>query len=139
MPQLVPLIAYHLPRLRTLCRRYKFHRVWVFGSATDPERFHAGSDVDFLWQMDLGIVTSREFLDHPLLMERALSATLGRKVDFVPYQYFRNPYFREAAEASKYLIYERSEAAIEISGGYTFLHRPAGRLRRHGARRGNPG
>lgn len=115
MPVLTPLIAYHLPRLRTLCRRYKFHRVWVFGSATDPARFHDQSDVDFLWQMDLGIVTSREFLDHPLLMERALSATLGRKVDFVPCKDFRNPYFKRAVEASKYLIYERAEAPIEIA------------------------
>ena len=115
MPELVPLIAYHLPRLRTLCRRYKFHQVWVFGSATDSERFGPDSDVDFLWQMDLGIVTTREFLDHPLIMKKELKATLGREVDFIPYKNFRNPYFREAVEASQCLIYERAEQAIEIA------------------------
>lgn len=101
MVERVPLIAYHLPRLRTLYRRYQFHQVWVVGSATDPERFGPDSDVDFLWQMDLGIVTTREFLDHPLIMKRELKATLGREVDFVPYPYFRNPYFREAVKASQ--------------------------------------
>jgi predicted nucleotidyltransferase len=115
MPELAPLIAYHLPRIRTLCRRYKFHRVWVFGSATDSARFHTDSDVDFLWQMDLGMVTTREFLDHPQIMQQALQLTLGRTVDFVPYKDFRNPYFKQAVEASKYLIYERTEAAIEIA------------------------
>lgn len=103
---MVPLIREHLNEIQTLCRKYKMNRVWLFGSALDPTSFHASSDVDFLYEPDKDRMSIREFLDNPYEIRQALSELLGRKVDWIRYLPFRNPYFRREIEATKEIIYE---------------------------------
>ena len=107
---IAPLVAEHADEIAELCRRYQVRKLDLFGSAAtdrfDPET----SDVDFLVtyqpDADLGPWASR-FLE----FESALAELLGRSVDLVFDQEFRNPYFRKAVEQSRTPFYE-----VEIAG-----------------------
>ncbi|MEM7658258.1 MAG: nucleotidyltransferase domain-containing protein, partial [Bacteroidota bacterium] len=101
----VPTLQHHLPQIRGLCRRYKMKRVWLFGSAAHGEGFGNHSDVDFLYEPDKARMSVREFLDFPLMIQGDLETLLGRKVDWIRAQTFRNPYFREEVEQTKQLVY----------------------------------
>jgi predicted nucleotidyltransferase len=87
-----------------LCKRHHVRRLSVFGSATresfDPRR----SDVDFLVEFDR--MSPRERADHFFGLQEDLEAVLGVPVDLVEPGPIRNPYFRQAVEASGVLLFE---------------------------------
>ena len=112
---MVPTLQHHLPDIQDLCRRYKMKRVWLFGSAAHGENFGNHSDVDFLYEPDKLRMSIREFLDFPLLIQTDLEKLLGRKVDWIRSQTFRNPYFRTEVEQTKQLIYEFEAKSEEVS------------------------
>ena len=111
---MVDLVKHKLPEIQQLCEKYKMQRVWLFGSATDPKSFHEDSDIDFLYEPDKSRMTIREFLDNPLSLKQALEELLGRPIDWIRMLPFRNPYFREAVEKSRSLIYEHEARSQEI-------------------------
>jgi predicted nucleotidyltransferase len=74
--------------LEALCQRWKFKRLWLFGSALRDD-FHHTSDVDLLVEFDSDADWS--LLDH-VEMEHELSELFGRRVDLVT---------RRAVERSK--------------------------------------
>ena len=102
---IIALITEHADEIAELCRRYQVQKLDVFGSAANGEFDPESSDVDFLVtyqpDADLGPWASRY-----LELEEALAELLGRRVDLVFDQEFRNPYFREAVEESRTPFYE---------------------------------
>jgi len=92
----------HLPELRRLCRRYGVARLELFGSAAgdafDPQR----SDLDFLVEFDAD--PSRLF-DRYFGLKEGLEALYGRPVDLVTEGSLRNPYFIEAVNKTRRLLY----------------------------------
>lgn len=111
--EMVKLIANNLPAIRALCRRYKMKRVWLFGSATDAARFHIDSDVDFLYESNREDMNQREFLDFPLALRQELGHLLGRTIDLIPMQSFRNPALQEEIDATKQLIFDHGQSYQE--------------------------
>lgn len=111
---IAPLVAEHADEIAELCRRYQVRKLDLFGSAATDQFDPETSDVDFLVtyqpDADLGPWASR-FLE----FENALAQLLGRSVDLVFDQEFRNPYFRKAVEQSRTPFYE-VEAAGAIAG-----------------------
>jgi predicted nucleotidyltransferase len=87
-----------------LCERHHVRRLSVFGSAVgesfDPER----SDVDLLVEFET--MPPRERADHFFGLQEDLEALLGVPVDLVEPGPIRNPYFRDAVEASRVLLFE---------------------------------
>lgn len=82
----------------------------VVGSATSAEFNPDFSDFDFLVELDQNNNESRgrrwtELAD-------ALEALLGRHVDLLNPRYIRNPYFLQAVNRSRTVIYDRQNAAI---------------------------
>ena len=74
-----------------LCRKWKVHSLWAFGSVLGE--FRADSDVDllveFLPEADWGLVEHVE-------MQEELESLFGRPVDLVEKEALTNPYRRRA-------------------------------------------
>lgn len=93
--------------LRELCRRFRVERLYVFGSAADG-RFEASrSDLDFL--VTLEAQTPGEYAANYLDLAQAMEKLFQRRVDLVTERSIRNPYFREAVNATRQLLYDRRD------------------------------
>lgn len=92
----------HLAEIRDLCRRYGVARLELFGSAAsgafDPQR----SDLDFLVEFD---ADASGLFDRYFGLKESLEALYGRRVDLVTAGSLRNPYFIEAVNESRQLVY----------------------------------
>jgi len=92
----------HLAEIRNLCRRYGVARLELFGSAAsgafDPQR----SDLDFLVEFDSD---PSGLFDRYFGLKESLEALYGRRVDLVSTGSLRNPYFIEAVDKSRQLVY----------------------------------
>ena len=97
----------HLAEIPNLCRRYGVARLELFGSATgdafDPER----SDLDFLVEFD---ADSSRLFDRYFGLKESLEALYGRRVDLVTTASLRNPYFINAVNKSRQLVYAAEDA-----------------------------
>ena len=104
---MISLIEQHRDELIDLCRRYQVQRLELFGSAATGEFDPGTSDLDF-------IVSFRPDADPDpwfsrfLELERTLARLFDRPVDLVIDQPFRNPYFVEAVEETRTLLYAPS-------------------------------
>jgi len=98
------LVEQNRPALATLCRRFRVRRLDIFGSAAkgtfSPER----SDIDFL--VTLEARSPGEYSDNYFELALALEAMFQRPVDLVTERSIRNPFFRQAVEESRQLVYE---------------------------------
>lgn len=97
----------HLDDIPGLCRRYGVARLELFGSAAgegfDPER----SDLDFLVEFN---ADSSRLFDRYFGLKESLEALYGRRVDLVSTGSLRNPYFIEAINRSRQLVYAAEDA-----------------------------
>lgn len=90
-------------RLAELCARYRVVRLELFGSGTGETFQPDSSDLDFLVQFQ-----SMPPADHAgayFGLHDALEALFHRPVDLVELQAIRNPYFLEAIEHSRIVLY----------------------------------
>lgn len=99
MPNFIDL---HIAEVRAICRRYGVSRLELFGSATtdafDPQR----SDLDFLVEFD---ANPSGLFDRYFGLKESLEALYGREVDLVTEGALRNPFFIEAVNKTRQLIY----------------------------------
>jgi len=97
------LIASHHSEIEELCRRFHVRRLELFGSAAgdsfDPQR----SDVDFL--VEFGSLAEGEHADAYFGLRESLAALVSRPVDLVMTSAIRNPYFLQAIEPTRTLLY----------------------------------
>jgi predicted nucleotidyltransferase len=102
-PAVSPLIAERQSELAELCRRFHVQRLELFGSAMggafDPSR----SDLDFL--VEFAPLAPGEYATAFFGFKEALEALFERAVDLVVPSAIRNPYFRQAVENGKALLY----------------------------------
>ena len=107
-----PPLAKQLPSITVPCERYGVAHMELFGSATGPDFHSESGDHDFLVELDKHAPGSpaRRWID----LAEALEKLLGRHVDLVNPNYIRNPYFQQAVNQSRTLVYDRqsSKAAI---------------------------
>lgn len=101
-------LARQLPNIAALCERYGVAHLALFGSATSSEFNPESSDLDFLVELDTQLPGSRarRWID----LADALEKLLGRHVDLVNPRYIRNPYFLQAVNNSRTVIYDRQNA-----------------------------
>ena len=101
---MIAFIEQHRSALADLCRRFAVRRLDVFGSAVRNDFDSERSDLDFLVTLDAP--TAGDYADNYFELARALESLFHRRVDLVTEQSIRNPYFREAVESSRQLVYE---------------------------------
>jgi uncharacterized protein len=89
--------------LAVLCRRYRVHRLELFGSAAAGTDRPGESDLDFLVEFEAPPPAS--YADTYFGLKEALEELFGRPVDLVVASAVRNPYFRASVERTKTLLY----------------------------------
>ncbi len=96
--------------LAALCRRYGVRRLELFGSATTEAFDPARSDLDFLVDFD---ANPARLFDRYFGLKESLEALYGRDVDLVTVGALKNPYFIEAVNKTRQVLYaaEGAEAA----------------------------
>ena len=89
--------------LEALCRRYGVLRLELFGSAAAGRNRPGESDLDFL--VEFAPLPSGAYADAFFGLMESLEALFGQPVDLVVPSAVRNPYFLEAVEQTKTLLY----------------------------------
>jgi predicted nucleotidyltransferase len=96
-----------IPDLHQLCRRFGVARLELFGSATtdafDPQR----SDLDFLVDFD---GETSDLFSRYFGFRECLELLYGRSVDLVMVGAMANPYFIEAVDKTRQLVYAAEDA-----------------------------
>lgn len=96
-------VAEHHDEIAEICRRYRVHRLELFGSAVgngfDPQR----SDMDFLVEFEP--LAEGEHADAYFGLRESLVLLFARPVDLVMTQAIRNRYFLQAIEPTRTLLY----------------------------------
>lgn len=98
-----PTIETRRDELAALCARHGVRRLDLFGSAATGRFDPQTSDFDFL--VDFESAPPAEMADRYFGLLESLEALLGRPVDLVMSSAIRNPYFRQAVESSRTLLY----------------------------------
>jgi uncharacterized protein len=94
-------IAQYKDEIAQLCQLFGIRRLEIFGSAS-TEHFHPESDIDCLIEFaDNGGNHFDRYFD----LKYALEGVLGRDVDLVVDKAIKNPYFRQAVDRTRRLIY----------------------------------
>jgi len=97
------LIEQNREQLEQTCRRHGVRRIELFGSASGPDFDPERSDLDFLVAFqDLG---PDQYADAYFGLLEDLQALFHRPVDLVVASSIRNPYFQQAVDATRMLIY----------------------------------
>ena len=106
-------VARHLPGIAALCEQYGVAHLELFGSSTGPEFNPESSDLDFLVELDMKSPGSlaRRWTD----LAEALEKLFGRHVDLVNPRYIRNPYFLQAVNNSRTVVYDRQNAQCRMT------------------------
>ena len=90
--------------VKELAVKHGVRRLAVFGSALTPRFDPASSDIDFLVEFRTMPPAKRADAYFGLLED--LERLFGRPVDLVELSALRNPYIRQAVEASRVVLYE---------------------------------
>lgn len=98
-----PTVSQHRAQLADLCRQYRVSRLELFGSAVG-DRFDVDrSDLDFLVEFEP--LADGEHADAYFGLRESLEALFARSIDLVMTCAIRNPYFLQAIEPTRTLLY----------------------------------
>jgi len=95
-------IEQHTREIETLCHQHHVRRLYVFGSVLTND-FALDSDVDLI--VDFEPLDTAQYADNYFNFKFALEDTLHRNVDLLEEKAIKNPYFRQAIENQRQLIY----------------------------------
>lgn len=98
-----PDVARHQEALERLCRRFHVRRLELFGSAATGSFRPGESDVDFLVEFEP--LPPGQYADAYFGLLFGLEDLLGRPIDLVAPEALKNPYFREAVDETKVLVF----------------------------------
>jgi predicted nucleotidyltransferase len=96
------LIDKHTREIQKLCSRYKVRKLYAFGSVL-TDKFNGASDVDLI--VDFEPQDTSHYADNYFNLKFALEDTLNRKIDLLEEKTIKNPYFRQAIENQRQLLY----------------------------------
>ena len=97
------LIEEKREELERVCRRRRVHRIEVFGSGVRPDFDPAHSDLDFI--VTFQELEFNQYADAYFGLLEDLQTLFERPVDLVVASAIQNPYFRQAVDSSKTLVY----------------------------------
>ena len=107
---LPPSLVSRKETLATLCEEYQVEKLYLFGSAT-TDRFTSASDLDMVVRFQPMDGPPEDQGQRYWDFLAALEQLLDRRVDLLTDKKFSNPYFQQAVEQTKTLIYDRSQGA----------------------------
>ena len=93
----------HISEIKKLCKQHKVDKLYAFGSVL-TDQFCKDSDVDLLYRFS-NDVSVEEYADNYFDFKFSLEDMLNRPIDLVSEKHLQNPYFIEAVNSTKQLIY----------------------------------
>jgi predicted nucleotidyltransferase len=96
-------LAQHQQALEQLCRHYHVRRLELFGSAATGQDRPGESDLDFLVEFES--LPAGTYADTYFGLLEALQDLFQRPIDLVMASAIKNPYFRQAVDQSKVLVF----------------------------------
>jgi predicted nucleotidyltransferase len=100
---MIPEIERCRTDLEALSKRFGVHRLEAFGSAVTGRFQTATSDIDFL--VEFQPPNGPGYADRYFGLLESLEALFQRPVDLVVTSAIRNPYFRQAVDETRTLLY----------------------------------
>ena len=100
---MIELVKQHVQELESLCRKHHVGRLELFGSAVSDEFDTQASDLDFL--VEFLPLAEGQYADAYFDLLFDLQELFGRDVDLVTVNSIKNPYFIEAINQQKELLY----------------------------------
>lgn len=98
-----PQVIENRKAIEELCRRFHVRRLELFGSAAAGVARPGGSDLDFL--VEFNQLPPGHYADAYFGLLEALQRLFKQPVDLVVASAIRNPYFRQAVERTKTMLY----------------------------------
>ncbi len=92
----------HIDDINKLCATYGVRHLYAFGSVL-TNNYHAQSDIDFI--VDFFPISSIDYADNYYDLKFSLESILNRKVDLLEETAIKNPYFLEAINDKKQILY----------------------------------
>lgn len=96
------LITQYTADIKRLCAEHKVSRLYAFGSVLTG-KFGDNSDVDLI--VDFEPLHVDQYADNYYEFKFALEDIFHRPVDLLEEKAIKNPYFRQAIENQRWLIY----------------------------------
>ena len=88
--------------IRVLCDRHKVRSLYAFGSVIN-EHFNSESDVDLI--VDFEPIELDSYANNYFDFKFSLENILNRPIDLLEEKAIKNPYFRQAIDQKRKLIY----------------------------------
>lgn len=108
-------ISRYVDRVSELCAAYGVKRLELFGSASRGDFDFGRSDIDFL--VDFIETHPLGAFDRYFGLKEELEQLFQRPVDLVEMKAIRNPYFREAIQKDKVLVYGTGNQETDLRHG----------------------
>jgi hypothetical protein len=99
---MIPELSERQPELAKLCRDFNVQRLEIFGSASTDGFCAEDSDLDFLVEFER---TDVGYANRYFGFLEALESLFERPVDLVVTSAIKNPFFREAVNKTRALLY----------------------------------
>ena len=96
------VIEKHTSEIQKLCAEHKVKKLYAFGSALTP-RFSSNSDIDFI--VDFESQDINHYADNYFNLKFALEEIFKRRIDLLEEKAINNPYFKEAIENQRQILY----------------------------------
>ena len=89
--------------INALCANHKVKSLYAFGSVLTPN-FNTNSDIDLI--VDFKEIDVKDYADNYFDFKFSLQDIFNRPVDLLEEQAIKNPYFKEALNKKKVLVYK---------------------------------
>ena len=96
------LLDKHSNDIHKLCKDHKVKRLYAFGSVL-TEQFSQSSDVDLI--VDFDTIDVASYADNYFAFKFSLQDILKRPIDLLEEKAIKNPYFKEAINKKRQLVY----------------------------------
>ena len=88
--------------IKSLCYKHKVKKLYAFGSALSVN-FNPQSDIDFT--VDFESLDLMQYADNYYDLKFSLQKIFNRPIDLLEEKAIKNPYFRQAIENKRRLVY----------------------------------
>lgn len=89
--------------INALCVSHRVKNLYAFGSVL-TSNFNSNSDIDLL--VDFKDLDIKDYADNYFDLKFSLQNILNRSVDLLELHAVKNPYFKQALDKTKVLVYE---------------------------------
>lgn len=100
---MIHLIEEKLSEIHQICSQFNVDRLEIFGSAADESFEPASSDIDLL--VEFKPLNQGQHADAYFGLLDAMKKLLGKDVDLVMTKAIRNPYFLQAINKNRQVLY----------------------------------